>query len=143
MATRGLGSQLVGQTFQALTTAANSTPADGAGFNVSAVEADAFLVQVIGGSQGSINATFQHALTDVNASYAAVPDAQIEVPRGETVLPSSGVIALTSATTGFKKYGYKGNLKFLRVVLSGAAGTPNFGIMTAAVAERRRHIGGS
>lgn len=145
MPIRALASRIDGKSFTILTTAVNDTPADGQGYNVgSAREAGAFLVEVFtGGSQGTINATFQHADTDVNASYAAVPDAFIEVPRGEAVLPSSGVVALSFSTVGQKEYGYKGNKKFVRVILSGAAGTPNFRIRTGFIASRMRHIGGS
>lgn len=142
MAIRGLASRLDGKSFQVLTTAANNTPADGAGFNLTGREAVAFSVEVpVAGSQGSINVTFQHADTDVNASYAAVPDASLEVPKGETTLPSSGVIALTFAAV-MKRYGYKGNKKFIRTISSGAAGTPNFSLRTGASAIRIRHIGG-
>lgn len=142
MAIRGLASRIDGKSFSILTTAANATPADGAGFNIGARESVAFILETIGGSQGTINATLQHGDTDVNASYAAVPDASIEVPRGETVLPASGVLALTFGG-GQKEYGYKGNKKFIRVLLSGVAGSPNFPIRTGAVVARQRHIGGT
>ncbi len=144
MAIRGFASRITGKAFQTLTTAANATPADGQGFNIAACEAVAFVVEVPpGGSQGTINVTLQHADSDVNASYAAVPDAFIEVPKGETLLPSSGVLAVTSATTGHKRYGYKGNKKFVRVIASGVAASPNFALNTRGVAMRCRHIGGS
>lgn len=143
MAIRGLASRIDGKSFQVQATAANNTPADGAGFNTTAREAIAFILEPVGGSQGTINATLQHADTaDVNANYSAVPDAFIEVPKGETVLPSSGVIALTFAQ-GQKEYGYKGGKKFVRVITSGVAGTPNFALRTGVIATRMRHIGGS
>lgn len=142
MAIRGLASRISGKSFQVMAAAANATPADGAGFDIGKFEAAVFMVEHLGGSQGSINVTLQHADSDVNASYSAVPDAQIEVPKDETLLPSSGVLALTNSNTGFREYGYKGNKRFIRTISSGASGTPNFTMRNGAVAMRKRHIGG-
>lgn len=144
MANRGLAAQLVGKTFAIEEPAANVTPADGAGFNISAVEAVAFEVDVVLGTQGTINVTFQQSsTTDVNASYSTIPNELLEVPFGQTGTLTAGVLTVGFALAGKRYYGYKGNAKFVRMIASGASGTPDHKLSLSATANRRRHIGGT
>lgn len=150
MASRGLASRLKGQTFIVEEPAANFTPADGNGFDTKGVEAVTFEVDVrVGGSQGDVNITLQHADTDVNASYAAIPDAQLEISANEDlkaaaarITTSSGVIALTELKVGKHYIGYKGNKRFVRAIASGAADTPDFAVAVSATGHLLRHING-
>lgn len=145
MPTRGIASRLIGKIFVVEEPAANFTPADsGGGFDISQLEAVAFDINVrAGGTQGDVNVTFQKSTTtDANASYSAIPDSELEVPKGQTPAPSSGVVAIDETHVGRRYYGFKGNAKFIRAITSGAAGTPDFAVSVGASGYHRRHING-
>ena len=143
MALRGISQRVTGKAFFIEEPAANVVPADGQGFDITKVEAVQAEVLVVGGTQGSIDVTVEHADTaDENANYATVPAAQLEFTRG-------GFWDANPKTFGFAQaggkfvVGYGGSKKFVRIKTSGAAGTPDFKIAGSALGHRRRHIGGA
>lgn len=145
MALRGLAARVNVKPLIILTTAANNTPGDGLAYDVQVkdVEAVAFETGIVGGTQGTINITFQESnTTDVSASFATISLANLEFARG---VVAANPFALTFAGTGLifsLLVGYTGNFRFLRAILSGVAGSPNFPVYVGVVANRLRHIGG-
>ena len=150
MASRGVASRMRGQVFIVEEPAANFTPADGNGLDTQGLEAVAFDLNVrVGGTQGDVNVTLQHADTDVNASYAAIPDAQLELSineddklSAERISISSGVIAIDETKIGRHYVGYRGIKRFVRAITSGTANTPDFALSVGASGYHMRHING-
>lgn len=129
-----------------LATTANNTPIDGAGFDTTLKknEAVAFEVGIVGGTQGTVNLTFQESnTTDVNASYSTIALANLEFQRGVVAAnPFALTFAGATPLSFMLVVGYAGSARFIRAILSGVAGTPNFPIYVGVVASRMRHIGG-
>ena len=143
MATRGIAAHLIATPQILVAPAVNVTPADGKGHFMGDKADAAFEIQLDGtASQGTINVTLQESDTDVNASYTAIADAQLEFQKGSSLSSVSGVVALAFGDAGIHFIGYKGDKSFIRAISSGVAGAPDFGLAASVVSMRQRHING-
>lgn len=145
MPIRGLAARLEGKEFFIEEPAADVVPADGQGFDTLGLEAIELEIGHVGGTQGSVAVTIEHADTaDVNANYSTVAAGDLEFRQlgSASFKWDANPKTFTFLTNGngtIHRVGYCGGKRWVRIKTSGAAGTPNFKISGRAQGSRKRH----